>query len=58
MVQSSELASFTSEIIDSILATDSCEKSQSTLYRKSWVFSGCSGFLPQGMLTGWVEIRP
>jgi hypothetical protein len=28
--------------------------SQSTLHRKSWVFSGYSSFLPQGMLTGWV----
>jgi hypothetical protein len=35
-----------------------CEKSQPTLYRKSWVFSGYSGFLPQGMLTGWVGIIP
>jgi hypothetical protein len=35
-----------------------CEKSQSMLYRKSWVFSGYSGVLPQGMLTGWVEIIP
>ena len=34
-----------------------CEKSQSTLCRKSWVFSGCSGFLPQGKLTGWVRIN-
>ena len=25
------------------------------LCRKSWVFSGYSGFLPQGKLTGWVE---
>jgi hypothetical protein len=23
----------------------------------SWVFSGCSGFLPQGKLTGWVRIN-
>ena len=30
-------------------------KSLSTLYRKSWVFSGFSGFLPQGKLTGWVR---
>ena len=28
------------------------EKSQSMLYRKLWVFSGYSGFLPQGMLPG------
>jgi hypothetical protein len=34
----------------------SCEKSKkSTLCRKSWVFSGYSGFLPQGKLTGWVR---
>ena len=31
MTQSSEHAPFTSEIVGSILATDSCEKSQSTL---------------------------
>jgi hypothetical protein len=52
----SEQAPFTSgsEFVGSILATDSCEKSLSTLCRKSWVFSGRSGFLPQGKLTGWV----
>jgi hypothetical protein len=49
---------FTSEIVGSILGTDSCEKSPSTLCWKSWVFSGCSGFLPQGKLTGWVGISP
>jgi hypothetical protein len=54
VAQSDEQAPFTSEFVGSILATDSCEKSQSTLCRKSWVFSGCSGFLPQGKLTGWV----
>jgi hypothetical protein len=27
----------------------------STLCRKSWVFPGYSGFLPQGKLTGWVR---
>jgi hypothetical protein len=48
---------FTSEFVGSILATDSCEKSLSTLCRKSWVFSGRSGFLPQGKLTGWVRIN-
>jgi hypothetical protein len=58
VVQSSGQGPFTSEIVGSILATDSCEKSQSTLCRKSWVFSGCSGFLPQGKLTGWVRIIP
>jgi hypothetical protein len=39
VAHSSEQASFTSEIVVSILATNSwhlCEKSQSTLYRKSW----------------------
>ena len=53
----SEQAPFISEMVGSILTTDSCEKSQSTLYRKSWVFSGCSSFLPQGKLTGWVRIN-
>ena len=48
---------FTSEFVGSILAMDSCEKSQSTLCRKSWVFSECSGFLSQGKLTGWVRIN-
>ena len=57
VAQLSEQAPFTSEFVGSILATDSCEKSQSTLCRKSWVFSGCSGFLPQGKLTGWVRIN-
>jgi hypothetical protein len=46
----------------SILATDSCdlcEKSQSTLKVESrGVFSGYSGSLSQGMLTGWVGIIP
>ena len=46
-----------SEFVGLILATDSCEKSQSTLCRKSWVFSGRSGFLPQRKLTGWVRIN-
>jgi hypothetical protein len=54
---SSEQAPFTSKIEGSILATDSCEKSQSTLCRKSWVFSGRSGFLLQGKLTGLVRIN-
>ena len=36
-------------------SSHSCEKSKSTLCRKSWVFSGHSGFLPQGKLTGWVR---
>jgi hypothetical protein len=50
-------APFTSEIVGLILATDSCEKSQSILYRKSLVFFGCSSSLPQGKLTGWVRIN-
>jgi hypothetical protein len=54
VAQSSEQAPFTSEPVGSILATDSCEKNQSTLCRKSWVFPGYSGFLPQGKLTGRV----
>jgi hypothetical protein len=57
MAQSSEQAPFNSEIVGSILATDSCEKSRSTLCRKSWVFSGASSFLTQGKLTGWVRIN-
>jgi hypothetical protein len=48
---------FASEIVGSILATYSCEKNQSTLCRKSWVFSGRSGFLPRGKLTWWVRIN-
>jgi hypothetical protein len=43
--ESSEQAPFTSEIVGSILATDSCETSQSTLLQKLWVFSGRSDFL-------------
>jgi hypothetical protein len=61
VAQSSEKAPFSSEIGGPILATDSwrsCEKSQSTLYRKSWVFSRYSGFLPLGMLTGWLGSPP
>ena len=57
VAQSSEQAPFTSEIMGSILATDSCERSLSLLCRKSFVFSGRSGFLPQGKLTGWVRIN-
>jgi hypothetical protein len=53
-------APFTSEIVGSILAidscVDSCEKCLSTLCRKSWVFSGRSGFLPQGKLTENITI--
>ena len=47
MVQSSEQAAFTSEIVGLILATASCENSLSTLCRKSWVSSGRFGFLQQ-----------
>jgi hypothetical protein len=54
VAQSSEQAPSTSEFVGLILATDSCEKSQSTLCRKSWYFSG---FLPKGKLTGWVRIN-
>ena len=54
VAQSSEQAPFTFRFVGSILATDSCEESQSTLCRNSWVFSG---FLPQGKLTGWVRIN-
>ena len=32
-------------------------KSSSTLCRKSGVFFGFSGFLPQGKLTGWVRVN-
>jgi hypothetical protein len=49
--QSSEQAPFTSEIVGTILAMDSCEKSRSMLCGKSLVFSGCSYFLPHGKLT-------
>jgi hypothetical protein len=37
--------------------THACEKSLSTLCRKSLVFSGRSGFLPQGKLSWWVRIN-
>jgi hypothetical protein len=40
-------ASFSFEIMASILAADYVKK-----------VTGCSGFLPQGMLTGWVGISP
>ena len=47
-------------IVGSILAAthDTYVKSQSTLYRKSWGFSGYSGFLPQGMLRDGLELGP
>jgi hypothetical protein len=57
VAQSSEQAPFISLMEGLILATDSCEKSQSTLCRKSWVFFGRSGLVPQGKLTGWVRIN-
>jgi hypothetical protein len=57
LAQSSGKAPFTSEFVDSIIAIDENEMSRSTLYRKSWVFSGCYGFLPQGKLAGWVRIN-
>jgi hypothetical protein len=58
VAQSSEQTPFTSEFVGSIsLATESCEKSQSTVCRKSWVLSVCSGFLSQEKLTGWVRIN-
>jgi hypothetical protein len=44
------------ELLNVTRTQSSCEKSKSsTLCRKSWVFSGYSGFLPQGKLTGWVR---
>jgi hypothetical protein len=49
--------SFSYKVYKAHVAADSCEKSQSTLCQKSWIFSGCSGFLPQGKLTGWVRIN-
>ena len=55
VVQSSQQAHFTSWVRFSFRI--SCEKSQSTLCRRSWVFCGCSGFLPKGKLTGLVKIN-
>jgi hypothetical protein len=57
VAQSLEQAPFTSEFVGSVVATDSCEKSQSTLCRKSKIFYGSSGFLTQGKLIGWVRIN-
>ncbi len=51
MAESSKQASFTSDRgFNSRCGhmIDLCEKSQSTFCRKSWVFSGYSGFLTQG----------
>ena len=56
-----EQVTFTSEIVGSIPVVEprhSREESLSTLYRKSWVFTEYSGFLLQGMLSGWVGISP
>jgi hypothetical protein len=39
MAQSSDQTPLNSEFVGSILATDSCEKCSSMLYRKPWVFS-------------------
>jgi hypothetical protein len=50
-----EQTHITSEIVGSILAAGTREKSPSTLCRKSWVFSVYSDFLPQGKLTGWAD---
>jgi hypothetical protein len=45
--------------IEFVHSASTRRNNQSTLYRKSWVFSGNSGFLPQGILTGWVkELAP
>ncbi len=64
----SEHLPFTSEVAGSILSENvlnftrtQCSTHANRVsqhYRKSSVFSGYSGFLPQGMLTGWVEISP
>jgi hypothetical protein len=43
--------------VGSIFVMESCEKSQSTLCRKSWVFTRCSVFLPQGKLAWRVRIN-
>ena len=50
---------FTSEIVRSILATDLCEKSQSTRSAESRGFSPGAPVSShaQGMLTGWVRIN-
>ena len=59
--QSSKRPPPTTEVVGSIPACIehliARGKSSSTLCRKSWVFSAFSGFLPQGMLTGWVRMR-
>jgi hypothetical protein len=48
-------SSLSENFLNATRTQSSCEKSESTLCRKSWVFSGYSGFLPQGKLTGWVR---
>ncbi len=58
--------SFTSEVAGSILSENvlnvtrtqySCEKSQSTLCQKPWVFFRALQFPPTEKLTGWVRIN-
>jgi hypothetical protein len=49
-------SNLTKYFLNATRTQSSCEKSKkSTLCRKSWVFPGYSGFLPQGKLTGWVR---
>jgi hypothetical protein len=55
LAQSSAQAPFTSEIVGSIIAVDSCEKSLSTNVLGS--LRGRSSFLPQGKLTECVRIH-
>jgi hypothetical protein len=58
VVQSSGQASFTSENVGSILATDSCGKVSQSFPESCGFSPGYSGFLPQGMLTVCVGISP
>jgi hypothetical protein len=49
-------SSLSENFLNATRTQSSCEKSKkATLCRKSWVFPGYSGFLPQGKLTGWVR---
>ena len=49
-------SSLSENFLNATRTQSSCEKSKkSTLCRRSWVFPGYSGFLPQGKLTGWVR---
>jgi hypothetical protein len=49
-------SSLSENFLNATRTQSSSEKSKkSTLCRKSWVFPRCSGFLPQGKLTGWVR---